>query len=37
MFLERLYIQLGEPEWFYPAVLTIIFVVLPCLASLFEY
>lgn len=25
--LERLYVRLGEPRWFWPAVLTLIFVL----------
>jgi hypothetical protein len=34
--LEDLYIRLGRPAYFWPAVITTIFVVLPCVASALE-
>ena len=34
--LERLYVRLGEPAWYWPAVMFAIFVVLPLLASAVE-
>jgi hypothetical protein len=34
--LERLHAHLGYPSWFYPAVMFILFVVLPCVASALE-
>jgi len=36
MILEQLYERLGRPVWFWPAVVTTIFVVLPCAASALE-
>lgn len=36
MILERLYDHIGQPAYFWPAVITTIFVVLPCLASALE-
>jgi len=36
MILERLYDHLGQPAYFWPAVITAIFVVLPCVASALE-
>lgn len=30
---ERLHTRLGQPRWFWPAVLFTIFIALPCLAS----
>lgn len=34
--LEDLYIRLGSPAWFWPTVLTFIFVVLPLVGSAWE-
>jgi len=31
--LESLYHRLGQPSWFWPAVMFVIFIALPCLAS----
>lgn len=36
MILERLYDHLGQPSWFWPAVIATVFVVLPCVASALE-
>ncbi len=34
--LERLHAHMGKPAWFYPAVMFVMFVVLPCVASALE-
>ena len=34
--LEHLYIALGQPRWFWPAVMFLIFIVLPLAASAIE-
>ncbi len=34
--LERLYTRLGEPAYFWPAVMFTLFIVLPCAASALE-
>lgn len=34
--LENLYIALGQPRWFWPAVMFVIFIVLPLAASAIE-
>ena len=31
--LERLYDRLGNPQWFWPSVMFVLFVALPCIAS----
>lgn len=36
MILERLYDYMGQPSWFWPAVITAIFVALPSIAGALE-
>jgi len=35
-YLEHLYISLGQPRWFWPLVMFVIFIVLPLAASAIE-
>ena len=34
--LETLYTRLGQPAWFWPVVITTLFVILPCIGSSLE-
>ena len=36
MILESIYARLGEPFWYWPSVIAVIFVGLPCMASALE-